>query len=583
MLEHKVIFQDNMRCDFNVDLPMSDGLNLKADIYRPLGDGKYPVLLSMGPYGKGLAFQDGYYTAWNQMIRDFPEIEEKSSNKYQSWEVADPEVWIPYGYALVRVDSRGAGCSPGIIKFRDERETQDLCEAIDWAGTQDWCNGKVGLCGISYFAVVQWNAASRDNIPSHLAAICPWEGYTDYYRDCNYHGGIRNTWHMDWYRKQVRSVQYGLGKNGPVSRVTGDPVCGDVTLSDEELKANCLELDKALRDHPFDGDFYRERSADLHKIKVPFLSGVSWGGNCLHQRGGINPYYFAPIEDKWLEFHGLEHWTHFYTNYGCELQKRFFDYFLKGEDNGWDKQPKVQMNVRYVDRFELRYEEDWPIPRTQWTKYYLQPDGGFAPKLPEKDSAIEFEALGDGLTFLTEPFEQETEVSGPLVAKLFASTSTTDMDLFLVLRLFSPDLHEVTFIGSTDPHTPLAQGWLRASHRKKDESMCLPWQPYYAHDELLPVIPDEKLELDIDFWTTCVVIPKGYRLGVSIRGKDYEWSKENVTIRLNNFAHVLNGNGPHSHNDPEDRPKEIYGGKTTIHISKDQAPYIQLPVIPPLK
>ena len=129
------------------------------------------------------------------------------------------------------------------------------------------------------------------------------------------------------------------------------------------------------------------------------------------------------------------------------------------------------------------------------------------------------------MTFLSPPLEQDTEITGPLAAKLFVSSSTTDADLFLVFRVFTPDLREVTFVGAIDPHTPIAQGWLRASHRKLDPKLSTPFRPYHTHDEIQPLVPGQPVELDVELWPTSIVVPKGYRVALTVRGRDYEWQK----------------------------------------------------------
>src|SRR5262249_29821352 len=143
------------------------------------------------------------------------------------------ERFVPFGYAVVRVDSRGAGWSPGFMDYFSHRETLDLCASIEWAGTQPWSNGKVGLTGISYYAENQWRAAALQ--PEHLAAMLCWEGDSDVYRELNYHGGILCEFMKRWDPIQSQTVQYGVGERGARSRVTGEPVAGPVTLSDEEL------------------------------------------------------------------------------------------------------------------------------------------------------------------------------------------------------------------------------------------------------------------------------------------------------------------------------------------------------------
>lgn len=166
--------RDGMYIDWDVSITMDDGVELKADVFRPDDERRYPVLLSYGPYAKGLSFQEGYPDQWRRMTSAYPDVAEGSTNKYQAWEVVDPEKWVPEGYACVRVDSRGAGRSPGVIDHFSPRETRDLYECIEWAGTQPWSTGKVGLAGISYYAINQWQVAALN--PPHLAAICPWEG-----------------------------------------------------------------------------------------------------------------------------------------------------------------------------------------------------------------------------------------------------------------------------------------------------------------------------------------------------------------------------------------------------------------------
>ena len=177
-----------MRIDWDTPIEMDDGVVLRADLFRPVAEGRYPVILSCGPYAKGLAFQDAYKSAWMRLAKAFPEVLQGSSNKYQNWELVDPEKWVPDGYAVVRVDSRGAGCSPGYLEVWSPREAKDLYECIEWAGTQPWSNGKVGINGISYYAMNQWHVGPLR--PRHLAALCIWEGASDYYRELARHGGI---------------------------------------------------------------------------------------------------------------------------------------------------------------------------------------------------------------------------------------------------------------------------------------------------------------------------------------------------------------------------------------------------------
>jgi predicted acyl esterase len=567
-----------MRIDWDVPIKMDDGLVLKADVFRSDTQGRHPVILSYGPYAKGLAFQDGYPSAWQRMVTEHPDVAYGSSNQYQNWEVVDPEKWVPEGYACVRVDSRGTGRSPGRIDHFSPRETQDFYHCIEWAGIQPWSNGKVGLNGISYYGINQWHVASLE--PPHLAAMCVWEGAADWYRDMTHHGGILSTFWANWYDMQVKTVQYGLGERGPRSRVTGELVCGDETLPDKELQRNRCDFGDDILAHPLDDDYHRARSPVWEKITVPLFSAANWGGQGLHPRGNFEGFVRAASKDKWLEAHGIEHWTHFYTDYGVSLQKRFFAYYLKGEKNGWNGQPRVQLQVRHLDRFVERHEKEWPIARTRWTKYYLDPAShALAAEPPRRAASVSYAALGDGATFLSVPLEHETEITGPLAARLFVSSSTVDADFFVVFRVFSPDMREVVFMGAIDPHTPIAQGWLRASHRKLDPGLSTEYRPYHSHDELQPLKPGEVVQLDVEIWPTSIVVPAGHRVALTVRGRDYEWQKS-TGARLSNFKNELRGCGPFLHDDPRDRPAAVFGGKVTIHAGPERGSYVLVPVVP---
>ncbi len=566
-----------MIIDWDVGVHMDDGLVLRADVFRPLAPGRYPVLLSYGPYAKGLAFQDGYPSAWQKMTSAHPDVAYGSSNLFQNWEVVDPEKWVPDGYVCVRVDSRGCGRSPGFVDHFSPRETRDFHECIEWAGVQAWSSGKVGLCGVSYFGINQWQVASTN--PPHLAAMCIWEGSADWYRDMTHHGGILSTFWANWYDMQVKTVQYGLGQRGPRSRANGLLVCGDVTLSDAELAKNRCDFGDTILAHPLDDDYHRERSAVWENIKVPFLSAANWGGQGLHPRGNFEGFMRAASPQKWLEAHGLEHWTHFYTDYGVRLQKRFFAHFLKGEQNGWDRQPPVQLQVRHTDHFEERAESAWPLQGTRWTRLHLDPAGqALVSSATGEERTVSFAAQGDGLCFISAPLAAQTEITGPLAAKFWISSTTTDADLFLVFRVFTADLREVTFAGAIDPHTPVAQGWLRASQRKLDPSLSLPYRPYHVHDEELPLVPGQAVELDVELWPTSIVVPAGYRIVLSVRGKDYLYA-ESTGLKLSNFKNELRGCGPFLHDDPRDRPAAVFDGTTTLHVGPAHAAYLLLPII----
>ena len=577
--EFKSEIRDGMCIDWDVPIEMDDGIVLRADIYRPIEEGRYPVIMSHGPYGKYLAFQDGYKTAWEKMATQYPDVTAGSTNKYQNWEVVDPEKWVPDDYVVVRIDSRGCGRSPGYIDHRSPRETRDFYDCIEWAAEQPWSNGKIGLNGISYYAINQWHVATLQ--PPHLAALCIWEGAADFYRDSTHHGGIFCTFISNWYDMQVKTVQHGWGKRGHRSRVVADWVSGSKTLTEEELGANRSNYGEDIYSRSFANDeYYQVRNPDWSKINIPLLSAANWGGQPLHPRGNFEGFVQSASKDKWLEVHGKEHWTEFYTDYGLGLQKRFFDHFLKGKDTDWQNQPRVQLQVRHIDKFVQRMENEWPLARTKWTKFYLNPtDQTLSTEPVSGEGSVTYDGLSDGVTFLTSPLKEETEITGPSAAKLFVSSETEDADLFLVLRVFTPELKEVVFQGALDPNTPIGQGWLRASHRKLDPELTTEYRPYHTHDEKQPLNPGEVYGMDVEIWPTCIVVPAGYRIGLSVRGRDYVYPG-GTGGRLSNMKNEFTGCGPFLHNDPRDRPATIFGGKVTLHTSTDRPAYVLLPIIP---
>jgi predicted acyl esterase len=567
-----------MQIDWDAPITMDDGVVLRADVFRPADAGKHPVILSYGPYAKGLSFQEGYKGNWARLIKAAPEVLRGSSNKYQNWELVDPEKWVPDGYACVRVDSRGAGCSPGYLDVWSPRETQDLYQCIEWAGTQPWSNGKVGINGISYYAMNQWQVAALK--PPHLAALCIWEGASDYYREVCRHGGILSDFLSSWYPRQVASVQHGVGAHGAKSAVTGELVAGPQTLSDAELANNRADIPGEAKRRRLLDDYHAARTAQFENIEAPLLSAANWGGMSLHPRGNFEGWLRAGSKQKWLEVHGDTHFTHFYSSYGEALQTRFFGHFLKGEDTGWEKEPRVALNIRHPgERFILRAENEWPLARTQWTKYFLQPRHfGLGTDAPDGEATLRYETTGDGLTFRTQPLEKNVEITGPVAAKLWLSSDTTDADLFLVLRVFDPAGKDVVFIGSNDPRVPVGLGWLRASHRKLDPQRSRPYRPWHTHDEEWPLTPGEPVELDIEIWPTSIVVPPGYRIALTVRGKDYEY--DGTDAGLPNAPYSMKGVGPFTHADPDDRPAAIFACRNTLHFGAGKMPYLLLPVIP---
>lgn len=564
-----------MRIDWDVAIPVSDGAVLRADVFRPASEGTYPVLLTHGPYGKGLSFQHGFPGMWRVLEQNHPDALAGSSNRFQVWETPDPEKWVPHGYICVRVDSRGAGRSPGYVDIFSARETIDFFDCVEWAGTQAWSSGKVGLSGVSYYAMNQWQVAAL--APPHLAAICPWEGSSDYYREFVRHGGILSTFYRDWYKATIVRTQHGLGSRGETSSVNGELVSGPETLSPRELAENRPDHIQDLYDHPLLDDYHRERTPKLENVSVPLLSAANWAHH-LHTRGNLEGYLRAGSEAKWLEVHGLEHWVEYYTDYGVELQRQFFDHFLRGIDNGWEERPPVTLNVRHVDgTFDARAEESWPIPRTNWTTLYLDAQAG---ELGVERVDAEFTADVDPTsptTFVLSPRDEVMEITGPLSAHLFVSTSEPDADVFVTLRVIDPSGVDVALRSALDPRGVITAGWLRASHRSTDPDLSRPERPVHRHDAVQPLAPDEIVELHIEVLPTSIVVPDGFQLAITVSATDFEFSGGGPWPEL--YGIPMRGNGIFLHEDPTDRGSGDH--KFRIHTGGATPSSLLLPVIPP--
>jgi uncharacterized protein len=568
---------EGMIIERDVSIPMDDGVILRADVFRPEAEGVYPVLMTYGPYAKGLHFEDGYPAQWAKLTTDHPEVRRGTSARHANWETVDPERWAPHGYICIRVDSRGAGQSPGKIDPFSARETKDYYNCIEWAGVQPWSSGKVGLLGVSYYAMNQWQVAALR--PPHLAAICPFEGASDLYRDAIRHGGMLCTFFIRWYPRQVENVQYGLGVNGRRSRATGRPIAGDETLEGATLAANRTDIEQDQLAHPLVDDWFKSRIPDLSRIEAPLLSCGNWGGQGLHLRGNVEGFMRAGSQHKWLEMHGREHWTEFYTDYGVALQKRFFDYFLKGIDNGWGAQPPVQLQLRTPTGFVERHEQEWPLARTRWTKAYLNAAAlTLKERQPAQESAASFRAMEGGLTFSMAPCQTTTEITGPLAAKMFASSTTQDIDLFLTLRLFDPQGREALFVGAVEPNAPVTQGWLRASHRRVDPDRSTAWQPWHPHETAEPLTPGQVYELDIEIWPTSIIVPAGHQLALTVSGHDFDHGLPEPMPKIYGFSQ--RGSSVYVHDNDKDRPRAIFGGTTTIHTGGSHGSHVLLPIIP---
>lgn len=561
-----------MKIDWDVPIEMEDGAILYADVFRPTEPGKYPVILSHGVYGKGLPIERLRHrlfklassmsnnSAGNVFGSDLADavIPSKyidiAEDDYRAWEVVDPTEWVPHGYVCVRVDSRGSGSSPGKLDPLCPREIKDYAACIEWAGVQSWSTGRVGLCGKSYYAMSQWLVAALK--PSHLAAICVWHGWSDWYRDATRHGGIMyEFWKNFWYPQLALPVQNGLGPEAGVNPHSSRPIGGNTTLDYNTLVKNRADIVSGIRTHPFEDEhYYKVRTPHLEEIIVPVLASADWSDHDLHLRGTIRGFKNVKSKDKWLEIHAG---GQFDDEISVDMQRRFFDYHLKETQNNWNDAPPVQLALRQVDgSATICRSSAWPIPNTKWTPYYFDfSNNSMGINEPTAASKLSYNADGDEVTIYSQTMTEDITIVGPVSATLWISSSTADADFFLVLNAIDPAGKLVELRDHRAGLTPMTVGWLRASHRAIDPKRSTPWQPYHTHTSSEPLIPDQIYKVDVELCPTSLHLPAGSKLCLTIKG-----------------------NSP-AHNDPVDRPVELFNNIVTIYNAPNMKSQLLIPVI----
>lgn len=548
---------DAILIEKDVEVPMRDGAKLMADVFRPQDSARVPALLNLGPYQK-----DKLWVT--------PDTLEEKPNPYMNWETANPLWWVPNGYACVRVDGRGSGKSPGQFEPWSLAEAVDFYDAIEWAAAQPWCNGKVGLSGISYYAMNQWFVANLQ--PPSLKAIMPWEGAADLYRDALYHGGVLSVFMTNWVTAHMMHHQLGRASREYTDRWHTDAIYRWLNAS-------------------LDSGQLSESQAQWDKITMPMFTVGNWSGMALHLRGNTEAFTRAASKHKKLRIHAGSHVHAYYTEEGRNDQLRFFDHWLKGVDNGVMDEPPVKLAIRKGnDELEWRHEHEWPLARTQWTKFYFDlsqsppqgkpQTGALVKENPSKTSSCTYPAFslgtmgstsaassqvmggggikpGMGVALETPPLPADVEVTGPLMASFWVSSESEDMDLFLTLRNFDAAGNETLETGQQGAPVPVAKGWLRVSHRELDPAMTLPYRPYHKHQRRQYLKPGEVVQVQVEIWPTSMVFKKGNRIRLDVQPRDGAGSAGYM----------------HYHAD-------YNTGHNTIYAGGEREAYLLLPVIP---
>jgi len=488
--------QYGMIFEHDVAVPVRDGTVLRADVYRPEAEGEFPVLMSLSAYQKSLD---------RILPHDAP---------FTHVERPEPEWWTARGYVLVFVDTRGTGTSPGQSDIWSMQEARDYYDAIEWSAEQAWSTGKTGLVGVSYYAITQWNVASLR--PPSLTTIVPWEGWADMYRDSVFHGGVFNQGFYGRWWLDVRGKQL-------LENTRAD---NSAALS-EDLIYNFLA-------HHMDSDWWDsvKARAQFDQIAVPLYSSGNWGGWNHHMRGNIDGFVRSASTNKKLQMHIGGHVDAFYADEGKMELLRWYDYWLKDIDTGIMDEPPIKLCIRTsVGECEWRFEDEWPLARTEYVRYYLtNQDAGtvgdaihdktLSRTPPRRDGELSYASgpeayrrANAGLpttTFVTEPMTEPVEITGHINLVMWVSSETDDMDVFAYLRKMNPD-------GSVETAT---RGILQVSHRKLDPELSTPYRPYHSHDEEQKLAPGEVVPIEVEIWATSMVFQAGERIRLDVNAHD---------------------------------------------------------------
>jgi predicted acyl esterase len=479
-----------VRFERDVEVSMRDATILRVNVFLPPQSGPFPVVMCAHPYGKdALPKRGAFGYAPVLQCRILRQAGRPHYSAWTSWESPDPAYWTSHGYAVVNADLRGFGRSDGVGTLLSDQESQDYYDLIEWAGAQPWSTGRVGLNGVSYLALSQWKTAALR--PPHLAAICPWEGFSDLYRDFARPGGIREDGFLPIWSK-------GVSAGGRVSE----------NLRQEQLA------------RPLWDEWWAARCAQLERIDVPALICASFSDQGLHSRGSFEAFERIGSKHRWLYTHRGGKWGTYYSDEALAFQKRFFDCFLKDEANGMLDVPPVRLEVR-KDREtvrEVRAETSWPPASVRWTPLYLGADGTLA-QTPRERNAVAFDAATGTASFVWQ-VRDDVEVVGPMVLRVPVSLQgCDDATLFAFVRKIALGAN-VPFEGAYGfGYDVVAKGWLKLSLRKLEAVQPAPWRPAFSFDQEQKLAPGEIVGATIELLPSATFFEAGSALQLDVRGR----------------------------------------------------------------
>ena len=534
----------DIQCDYDVEIPMREGFSLTANVFRSkrktaAGEAT-PVIMCAHPYDNHLtpALGKTPFAGPPQQYRLIAQAGGKPEfSTLASWESPDPNFWVPAGYTLVNMNLPGYANSGGPASVISRHQGACYCEAIAWVGEQPWCDGNVGLCGVSYLAISQYFAAAAptpEELPAALKCICPWEGVSDTYQDMACPGGVDDVGFLDfWWHTEVKE---------PLNNTREDFVATEGALPPDSLTL-----------HPLYDDFWKAKAADLRDITVPMLVCGSFSDHELHTQGSFRAYRQARSDRKWVYTHRSGKWLEFYSEDAKALMKDFMDHFLKGVDNRFSTLPPVRLEVRSSrdEVKEVRWEADWPLPCTDYRPLFLDRDG-LTTDQPKTPGEAQYAATGGSVTF-EHVFDADTELSGHMKLKLWVEVrpkhrgapQPDDMILCVFVDKGDARGRSVRFHGAVgQANDVVTRGYCRASRRALNDELSTPWLPVPLGDRQEPLGAREIVPVDIALRPSSTFFSAGERLRLIV--SSYEIVRAPIfrkDVSANRGRHVLHFGG----------------------------------------
>lgn len=544
----------------DVPIRLRDGVTIYADVFRPVGDEACPALLAWSPYGKEIG---------GQMLDDVPMrsgVPLSATSGLEKFEGPDPAYWVAHGYAIVNPDKRGAYMSEGNLLYWGHEDALDGCDVIDWIASQKWSNGKVGMTGNSWLTVSQWFIAAER--PEHLAAIAPWEGFCDHYRESGTRGGIPAPEFPEMIAETFASA-HGMLEDQP----------------------------RMIVERPFMCDYWEDKAARVENIEIPAYVVASYT-NSVHTHGSFAGFRRMASKEKWLRVHNTSEWFDYYTPENVEDLRRFFDHYLKGIDNGWEQTPRVRLSVLNPGGTDIvgRAEEDFPLARTQYHKLYLSAaDSALLTSLPADQAVSEYQSdsARHEVTYRYR-MERPTEITGYMKLHLWVSAPDhDDMDLAVRVEKLSRDGQPLP---DRTGNLIAATGLMRVSMRQLDEARSTEAEPYYTFITEQKLKPGEIVPVEIEIWPMGLYFDEGEILQLTVGAYQpanaaIPFGSASISVPRDGFTYMpgqpvemmtVGGNATQCA-DPAEvvvSPATHNAGRHRIYTGGEYDSYLYVPVIP---